>query len=59
MIHVGPDGRMQDFLEKPENPPPMPGNPNMCLASMGNYLFTTESLVREIVQDAGNEQIGA
>jgi glucose-1-phosphate adenylyltransferase len=27
----------------------------MCLASMGNYLFNTESLVRQVVQDAGAE----
>jgi len=56
IIDVAPDGRMQGFLEKPKDPPPMPGNPKMCLASMGNYLFETETLVREVVRDAGNEQ---
>jgi glucose-1-phosphate adenylyltransferase len=56
IIDVGPNGEMRNFLEKPKNPPPMPGNPKMCLASMGNYLFTTESLVREVVRDAANEQ---
>lgn len=55
IIDVAPDGRMINFLEKPKNPPPMPGNPKMCLASMGNYLFGTDSLVREILQDAGLE----
>ncbi|WP_338869183.1 glucose-1-phosphate adenylyltransferase [Myxococcus stipitatus] len=55
IIDVGPDGRMRQFLEKPKNPPPMPGNPKMCLASMGNYLFTTEVLVQEVVRDAANE----
>jgi glucose-1-phosphate adenylyltransferase len=55
IIDVGPDGQMRNFFEKPADPPPMPGNPKMCLASMGNYLFTTESLVREIVRDAANE----
>ncbi|QSQ17838.1 glucose-1-phosphate adenylyltransferase [Myxococcus landrumensis] len=55
IIDVGPDGRMRQFLEKPQNPPPMPGNPKMCLASMGNYLFTTEVLVQEVVRDAANE----
>jgi glucose-1-phosphate adenylyltransferase len=55
IIDVGPDGRMLNFLEKPKDPPPMPGNPKMCLASMGNYLFKTESLVREIVRDAAEE----
>jgi glucose-1-phosphate adenylyltransferase len=51
---VDAQGRLIDFLEKPANPPPMPGNPDMALASMGNYLFRTPSLVREIVRDAGN-----
>ena len=55
IIEIGPDGEMLNFLEKPEEPPPMPGNPKMCLASMGNYLFQTEALVREIVADAANE----
>jgi glucose-1-phosphate adenylyltransferase len=55
IIDVGPDGRMRNFLEKPKDPPPMPGRPDMCLASMGNYLFRTDSLVREIVKDASNE----
>jgi glucose-1-phosphate adenylyltransferase len=52
IIEAGPDGRMLRFIEKPKDPPPMPGNPKMCLASMGNYLFRTESLVREVVRDA-------
>src|SRR5829696_8463486 len=55
IIDVGPDGEMRNFLEKPKNPPPMPGNPKMCLASMGNYLFSTEPLVQEIVRDAAND----
>ncbi len=55
IIDVGPDGRMRQFLEKPKNPPPMPGNPKMCLASMGNYLFSTDVLVQEVVRDAADE----
>src|SRR5688500_9454943 len=55
IIDVAPDGEMRNFLEKPKDPPPMPGNPKMCLASMGNYVFRTESLVQEIVRDAANE----
>ena len=56
IIDVSPEGRMLNFLEKPKDPPPMPGNPKMCLASMGNYIFSTESLVQEVVRDAANEQ---
>lgn len=55
IIDVGPDGRMKDFVEKPRNPPPMPGNPRYCLASMGNYLFSTDSLVKEVVRDSADE----
>jgi glucose-1-phosphate adenylyltransferase len=53
---VGPDGQMRQFLEKPKDPPPMPGNPKMCLASMGNYLFSTDVLVQEVVRDAADEK---
>jgi glucose-1-phosphate adenylyltransferase len=56
IIKVGEDGRMLDFVEKPADPPPMPGDPTRCLASMGNYLFSTDVLVREVVSDASNEQ---
>src|SRR6202022_4580425 len=35
IIKVGKDGEMLDFVEKPKEPPPMPDNPKMCLASMG------------------------
>jgi glucose-1-phosphate adenylyltransferase len=55
IIDVGPDGRMRGFVEKPQNPPPMPGNDKYCLASMGNYLFSTQSLVQEVVRDAAIE----
>jgi glucose-1-phosphate adenylyltransferase len=56
IIDVGPNGEMRGFLEKPKAPPPMPGNPKMCLASMGNYLFATSTLVKEIVRDAAHER---
>ena len=55
VVTADKEGVMTDFQEKPANPVPMIGNPGKILASMGNYLFTTESLVREIVRDAGKE----
>lgn len=55
-IAVGEDGRMLEFLEKPKDPPPMPGNPEMSLCSMGNYLFKSDTLVREVVKDAADEK---
>ena len=52
ILHVDEDGRMVEFIEKPANPPPMPGNPDMCLASMGNYIFDADVLVAEVERDA-------
>ncbi len=56
IIEVGPNGEMLNFFEKPKDPPPMPNNPKMCLASMGNYLFTTEALVQEVARDAADDK---
>jgi len=55
IITADESGRLVDFQEKPHDPRPMIGDPTKCLVSMGNYLFTTEALVREIVQDAESE----
>lgn len=55
ILEIDGEGRIQGFQEKPENPRPMPGNDDYCLASMGNYIFTTEALVGEIVRDAADE----
>src|SRR5262245_55728290 len=55
VITADDSGRMVGFQEKPKNPHPMLGDPTKVLASMGNYLFTTEALVREIVRDAGKD----
>jgi glucose-1-phosphate adenylyltransferase len=52
ILKVDMDGRVLEFVEKPSEPPQMPGRPGWCLASMGNYLFRTRNLVDEIVQDA-------
>ncbi|MEV3860375.1 glucose-1-phosphate adenylyltransferase [Streptomyces sp. NPDC050095] len=47
--------RVEAFLEKPSNPPPLPGSPNQVFASMGNYLFTTKILLDALHQDAEDE----
>jgi len=55
IIEMAPDGRMIGFVEKPRtDAKTMPGDNTRCLASMGNYLFTTDALVQEIVRDAGD-----
>jgi glucose-1-phosphate adenylyltransferase len=51
IISVGPDGRTMDaFLEKPADPPHMPGNPDMC-----NYVFDTDVLVDALRKDAADD----
>jgi glucose-1-phosphate adenylyltransferase len=55
VIEVDADGRVIAFHEKVENPPTIPGNPEKCLASMGNYVFTTEPLMEQLELDAQNE----
>ena len=55
VIECGYDGRITGFHEKSENPPTMPGNPEMCLASMGNYIFSTGLLLKELYGDAADE----
>ena len=52
VIAVDEDGRVIGFEEKPAEPEPIPGNPGMCLASMGNYVFSTEFLFQELINDA-------
>ncbi len=44
--------RITGFTEKPLSPQPMPNNPEMCLASMGNYVFETEFLFEQLKKDA-------
>ena len=43
------------FVEKPADPPPMPGNPDMALASMGVYIFDAQYLYDELARDMADE----
>jgi len=54
VVHVDEEGRIVDFVEKPEDPPTIPGQPDRCLVSMGIYLFKADFLYRELVRDAEN-----
>jgi glucose-1-phosphate adenylyltransferase len=40
-----------DFVEKPADPPTMPGKPDRSLASMGIYVFNARFLYRELERD--------
>ena len=54
VIKVDESNRIIGFEEKPANPSPVPGNPNLTLASMGNYIFNTEFLFDQLKRDAEN-----
>jgi glucose-1-phosphate adenylyltransferase len=43
-----------EFVEKPADPPPMPGNPDVSLASMGIYVFTADYLYKLLEDDAND-----
>jgi glucose-1-phosphate adenylyltransferase len=50
------DGRtIDEFLEKPTNPPGLANDPDSVLASMGNYVFTTAALLDAVRRDADND----
>ncbi len=51
ILEVDEGGRVVAFHEKVENPPGMPGDTSMCLASMGNYVFKPDLLMRELEED--------
>ncbi|EGJ09406.1 MULTISPECIES: glucose-1-phosphate adenylyltransferase [Rubrivivax] len=51
VMHVDDNRRILDFVEKPADPPPMPGKPDKALASMGIYVFNARFLYRELERD--------
>ena len=52
IIEVDDDWKLINFVEKPQTAPKsIPGNPNMCLASMGNYIFDKDSLLKALEED--------
>ncbi|GLZ43238.1 glucose-1-phosphate adenylyltransferase [Actinokineospora sp. NBRC 105648] len=48
-------GKITRFLEKPDNPPSVPDDPEVTFASMGNYIFTTRALVEALRTDAADK----
>lgn len=56
VIKTAPDGlQVEAFLEKPPDPPGLPGRPDETFVSMGNYLFSTDVLVEALRKDAADE----
>ncbi len=56
VMHVDERDRVIGFVEKPEEPPPMPGHPELALASMGIYIFNTNVMFDELFLDAAKKE---
>jgi len=54
VMHVDATDRVLAFEEKPASPAPMPGRPDMSLASMGIYVFETKFLFEQLRRDAND-----
>ncbi|TFL16942.1 glucose-1-phosphate adenylyltransferase [Jannaschia formosa] len=52
VMHVDESDKILDFMEKPADPPAMPGHPDLALASMGIYVFESEYLFGLLEKDA-------
>jgi len=51
-IHTDEKGRIIGFVEKPADPPEIPGKPGYSYVSMGNYIFEREILEEAVIEDA-------
>jgi len=54
IIGVDEQDNIQSFLEKPADPPAMPGKPDKSLASMGIYVFDSRFLFEQLRRDAND-----
>ncbi len=54
VMHVDEKDRIVAFVEKPKDPPAIPGQPDMALASMGIYVFETKFLIDLLKKDAAD-----
>jgi glucose-1-phosphate adenylyltransferase len=52
VMGVDTSDRVVSFLEKPADPPSIPGKPGVTLASMGIYVFNTRFLFEQLIRDA-------
>jgi glucose-1-phosphate adenylyltransferase len=55
VMHVDADRKITAFLEKPKDPPPIPGKPDKALGSMGIYVFGAEYLYKLLEEDGKDE----
>jgi glucose-1-phosphate adenylyltransferase len=58
VLEVGEKGRISRFVEKPDRFPGLADAPDQVMASMGNYIFSTETLVNALHADANDDSSG-
>jgi glucose-1-phosphate adenylyltransferase len=56
VIAMDSGGEITGFVEKPADPPPMPDRPDLALASMGIYVFSTDVMYEQLFQDAAKKE---
>jgi glucose-1-phosphate adenylyltransferase len=56
VIETDPQNRILAFHEKNPDSPTIPGSPDEVFASMGNYVFSTSTLLKALYEDAENPQ---
>lgn len=57
-MKVDGEDRILDFIEKPADPPAMPGHPDLALASMGIYVFETKYMFELLAECAADPDYG-
>jgi glucose-1-phosphate adenylyltransferase len=53
---INNEQRVMQFVEKPRDPPAMPGQPDKALGSMGIYIFNTDVMYELLFQDAAKKE---
>jgi glucose-1-phosphate adenylyltransferase len=56
VMTVDDESRIVEFQEKPKEPAPMPGKPDVALCSMGIYVFNASFLYEQLIRDADDPQ---
>jgi glucose-1-phosphate adenylyltransferase len=56
IVAVDETERVTGFLEKPQDPPAMPGQPHLTMASMGIYVFDSDVLIKALEEDAARPE---
>ena len=54
VMKVDANSQIVEFVEKPADPPAIPGDPDHALASMGIYVFETKFLFEQLIRDAND-----